>query len=153
VDPNRALSDIREASQAGRGGAAIDAFRALDVWLTEQRGFLPAPWAGRSVEWVSDDTEECEFCAFPESSAVYLRIGNTLVCRDHIWRGLTSALGRHPRFVKAEVPADHPVKVLGPDDKATDRVTCESCGRSWDDAVVTGWTPAPAGRCPFEYWH
>lgn len=51
------------------------------------------------------------------------------------------------------VPADHPVKVLGPDDDATDRVTCGSCGRSWDDAITTGWTPAPSGRCPFEYWH
>lgn len=31
--------------------------------------------------------------------------------------------------------------------------TCGECGRSWDDAVVTGWTPAPSARCPFEYEH
>lgn len=51
------------------------------------------------------------------------------------------------------VPADHPVKVLGPDDPAADRVTCGTCGRSWDDAIATEWTPTPAGRCPFEAWH
>jgi hypothetical protein len=34
-----------------------------------------------------------------------------------------------------------------------DVVTCGHCGRGWDDAVVTGWTPTPAGRCPFEAEH
>ncbi len=29
-------------------------------------------------------------------------------------------------------------------------VTCNDCGRSWDDTIVTGVTPAPAARCPFE---
>ncbi len=58
------------------------------------------------------------------------------------------------RIVDAkEVPEDYPVKVLGPDDPAQDRVTCGTCGRSWDDAVVTGMTPAPSGRCPFEQYH
>lgn len=51
------------------------------------------------------------------------------------------------------VPADFPVKVLAADDPATDRVTCGTCGRSWDDAIVTQWTPAPGARCPFEYFH
>lgn len=31
--------------------------------------------------------------------------------------------------------------------------TCGTCGRAWDDERVTSWTPAPAGRCPFEYDH
>ena len=31
--------------------------------------------------------------------------------------------------------------------------TCGTCGITWDDAVVTGVTPAPSGRCPFEYDH
>lgn len=30
-------------------------------------------------------------------------------------------------------------------------VTCGSCGRTWDDGKVTGWTPTPAGRCALEY--
>jgi hypothetical protein len=34
-----------------------------------------------------------------------------------------------------------------------DIVTCGSCGLSWDDAISTSWTPAPSGRCPFEYQH
>lgn len=28
--------------------------------------------------------------------------------------------------------------------------TCGECGRSWDDSIPTGMTPAPSGRCPFE---
>lgn len=34
-----------------------------------------------------------------------------------------------------------------------DVATCGACGRSWDDALVTSLTPAPSGRCPFEYDH
>ena len=34
-----------------------------------------------------------------------------------------------------------------------DTVTCGSCGRTWNDALVTAYTPAPAARCPFEAWH
>jgi len=34
-----------------------------------------------------------------------------------------------------------------------DFATCGSCGRMWNDADVTGWTPAPSARCPFEYDH
>lgn len=31
--------------------------------------------------------------------------------------------------------------------------SCYSCGRTWDDDHVTSVTPAPSGRCPFEYEH
>ena len=30
---------------------------------------------------------------------------------------------------------------------------CGTCGRAWDDDKATSLTPAPSGRCPFEYWH
>lgn len=30
---------------------------------------------------------------------------------------------------------------------------CGHCGRVWDDSHVSGVTPTPAGRCPFEYSH
>ena len=53
----------------------------------------------------------------------------------------------------AEVPDDFEVKELGADDAAESRCTCGTCGRSWDDAVVTSLTPAPAARCPFEDYH
>jgi hypothetical protein len=52
-----------------------------------------------------------------------------------------------------EVPEDFPVQPLKPGQPAVDRVTCGTCGRSWDDAISTGWTPTPSGRCPFEYFH
>jgi hypothetical protein len=52
-----------------------------------------------------------------------------------------------------QVPADFPVQPLKPGQPATDPVTCGTCGRSWDDAIPTDWTPAPSGRCPFEYYH
>ena len=54
------------------------------------------------------------------------------------------------------IPADFPVKELRTarqKSRARSLVTCADCGRSWDDAVSTGWTPAPAARCPFEYYH
>lgn len=31
--------------------------------------------------------------------------------------------------------------------------TCATCRRTWDDGVVTAYTPAPGGRCPFEDTH
>ncbi|RLE24859.1 MAG: hypothetical protein DRJ50_04055 [Actinobacteria bacterium] len=31
--------------------------------------------------------------------------------------------------------------------------TCGNCGRTWDDSIITSMTPAPAARCPFEYFH
>jgi hypothetical protein len=31
--------------------------------------------------------------------------------------------------------------------------TCGRCGRIWDDGIVSGVTPTPAARCPFEYSH
>lgn len=52
-----------------------------------------------------------------------------------------------------KIPADFPVKPLKPSDQAKDKATCGTCGRSWDDAIPTSWTPAPGGRCPFEYYH
>lgn len=52
-----------------------------------------------------------------------------------------------------EIPADHPVQPLGPDDPAECRATCGHCGLSWDDGKVTSLTPTPAARCPFEWFH
>jgi len=54
---------------------------------------------------------------------------------------------------KSKVPADWPVKPLKPGQNPPGKATCGTCGRSWDDSIGTEWTPAPAGRCPFEYFH
>jgi hypothetical protein len=58
------------------------------------------------------------------------------------------------------VPATHPVRPLRRNSKAwkiaTNRrslATCGTCGRSWDDDIITSMTPAPSARCPFEYCH
>lgn len=55
--------------------------------------------------------------------------------------------------MKIQVPKDFPVQPLKPDESAKDRCTCGTCGLSWDDGKPTEWTPTPAGRCPFEYFH
>jgi len=34
-----------------------------------------------------------------------------------------------------------------------DIATCGTCGQSWNDALITGRTPAPSARCPYEYIH
>ncbi len=31
--------------------------------------------------------------------------------------------------------------------------TCLTCFRTWNDAKISGLTPAPSGRCPYEYAH
>lgn len=51
------------------------------------------------------------------------------------------------------IPASHSVQPLEPGDEAIDQKTCLTCGLSWDDGKSTSITPAPAGRCPFEYFH
>lgn len=51
------------------------------------------------------------------------------------------------------IPKDWPVQPLKPGQKAKDPATCGYCGLSWDDAIPTSMTPAPAGRCPFEQFH
>jgi hypothetical protein len=58
-----------------------------------------------------------------------------------------------PSAYHEPIPDDFPVRPLGPGDKAKDKVTCGYCGLSWDDAIPTSWTPTPAARCPFEYFH
>ncbi len=51
------------------------------------------------------------------------------------------------------IPKDHPVQPLRKGQKAKEKAMCGACGRSWDDGKVTSITPAPAARCPFEYYH
>jgi hypothetical protein len=51
------------------------------------------------------------------------------------------------------IPKDFEVQPLRPGQKAEDPVTCGHCGLTWDDGIGTTWTPAPSGRCPFEYFH
>ena len=52
-----------------------------------------------------------------------------------------------------KIPKDFPVQPLKPGQEAKEKMTCGTCGLSWDDAIPTSLTPAPAARCPFEYYH
>jgi hypothetical protein len=52
-----------------------------------------------------------------------------------------------------DISKDYQVRPLRRGQKAEDRVTCGTCGLSWDDSITTSITPAPAARCPFEYFH
>lgn len=62
-----------------------------------------------------------------------------------------------PRLAEGVVPKDFPVQPIVADEfgtyQAEKPVTCGTCGRTWDDAVVTSMTPAPSARCPFEAFH
>jgi hypothetical protein len=43
------------------------------------------------------------------------------------------------------------IVILDADDP--NATVCADCGAAWDDRVSTGWTPTPAGRCPWEDTH
>lgn len=51
------------------------------------------------------------------------------------------------------------VEIVDASEREFERLTsggvtrCGYCGRMWDDSVWSALTPAPAGRCPFEYEH
>ena len=51
------------------------------------------------------------------------------------------------------IPKTWEVQPLKPGQKAAAKATCGHCGLSWDDGKVTGMTPAPSARCPFEAFH
>lgn len=51
-----------------------------------------------------------------------------------------------------KIPKNYPVQPKDPSE-CKEPVTCGTCGLTWDDAIVTSMTPAPAARCPFEYFH
>lgn len=60
---------------------------------------------------------------------------------------------QHPDGYDSLHPHDWQKGGKTPDSGEIRWATCNTCGRSWDDAFITGRTPAPAGRCPFEYEH
>lgn len=46
-----------------------------------------------------------------------------------------------------------PVRELEDWENPPGAMMCVHCGRRWDDSIPTSMTPAPSGRCPFEYEH
>ena len=51
------------------------------------------------------------------------------------------------------IPADFEVQPVPLGTKGEDIATDGYCGLSWDDSIVTDYTPAPSARCPFEGFH
>lgn len=62
-------------------------------------------------------------------------------------------IARRSSKTHLRIPPDFAVQPLKPGQPATTPTQCGHCGLSWDDAIATGYTPAPAARCPFEYFH
>ena len=54
-----------------------------------------------------------------------------------------------------EISEDNGADVQTDDDGKTivRTATCGECGKSWNDALITGRTPAPSARCPYEHMH
>lgn len=98
----------------------------------------------------------CKQCGGPSPVGVgYVDITDGAAARS---AGVTVCRCGHSVHAQATlppVPPDFPVQPLTPDQAglATDPATCGECGRTWDDAVSTGMTPVPSGRCPFEHFH
>jgi hypothetical protein len=103
-----------------------------------------------SAEQIAADSLGYEFVIYsPESGA----INWTAFRNADDFRAWMNAYGVTLDTDWEEIPDDFPVHELYDEDDATDRMSCGTCGREWDDAVPTGWTPTPSGRCPFEYFH
>lgn len=60
---------------------------------------------------------------------------------------------KHTVIPRIQIPKDWEVQPLRDGDTCPGRTTCGTCGLSWDDNLITGLTPVPSGRCPFEPFH
>lgn len=85
-----------------------------------------------------------------QARAQYESIAEMVAAADMDWDRLEELREERDSY-QPEVPDDFPVQPIegGTDNTAT----CGECGRAWDDAIPTEYTPAPAARCPFELFH
>jgi hypothetical protein len=148
-------------------------FRGLDEWLT-RGGFPPEAWregpdaCGEESPASSEDEGDWLYDSAHLSAAEQAaRLAQLSEARpDAEVGGRRVAAGRgalfevwiRPREDEAptrvsDIPADWPVQPVRPVPGDREIVTCGHCGLSWDDALVTSMTPAPAARCPFERFH
>lgn len=58
-----------------------------------------------------------------------------------------------PDDVEAALIDDQEVQVDEMGHPVVDWAQCGNCLRWWNDAAISYVTPAPSGRCPFEYEH
>lgn len=132
------------------------------------------PLVHDAVYWINQRTGNyrCLLCGFQRHDGrpgAHLRAehsepaaSNPPVAREQAarggWKGTQHAApvaqegSRHMSILR-RIPRDFPVRPLRRSTKRKGRTTCGTCGLAWDDDKITGMTPAPAGRCPFEYFH
>lgn len=131
----------------------LNAPRGVEYWATiTTRGTLP----GFPLEWL---VYQFSFRAPWKRGPALLRLaltgaqGNSEHGRKATAQQVRDMARRYGFMELDGLPPTWPVKPLEPGEEAKDRTTCGTCGRSWDDAIITSMTPAPAARCPFESWH
>lgn len=125
----------------------------LQAWNKFERTLPnPAPKGEDELtRFLWDLSKRGEIGKFEEADWIDMgkKLGLTPEETNELIRQSASFLGEGPRGRR---PAAW-VTSSGGSRRNPDEVTCGSCGLSWDDSVSTSWTPAPAGRCPFEYFH
>jgi hypothetical protein len=100
-------------------------------------GSLPTTWELRTYDVWSNAEDGWEVNDSYSAGTVELRIPQT----------------RYNAGQLTPVPHDWPVQPLRQGQHANNPATCGTCKRSWDDGIVTGMTPTPSARCPFEQFH
>lgn len=159
-------ADIREEWRITAESEA----EARQIWETEEGASAAVEYLGEVVQGNEEDRELVELVAerradpeaaarFPLSDWRYeVANGDTLRGFDE-WRAAKIEADEEPAELPP-VPADFSVQPIQPGtpeyqaaEERRDLATCGTCGRSWDDGISTQWTPTPAGRCPFEYFH
>lgn len=124
---------------------------------------IPEAWSYTPFAIMDDGGTLCTACVKDESNPVHLdgdadgwRIeGWQLDCDtdgpvwcDHCNKLIVEGV---ETLTLSDIPESFPVRPTHR--RGANIATCGSCGLSWDDSLSTGWTPAPSGRCPFEYFH
>ena len=71
-----------------------------------------------------------------------------------VYRSLVNHDGYDPNIIVAREVSPNATYQRNEDGTIKiDILECGECFEQWNDAVITGITPAPSGRCPFEYEH
>jgi hypothetical protein len=132
---------VAEPKPVGVRCAGCDEVRPVFTWVPGSDGYEHFPACSAECEAAlkaagdpddEDDKPYADSLSGPVT-AFHRSLGRAMVCEP--------------------IPDDYPVRPLDVDEPAKDRKTCGYCGWSWDDAIVTGMTPAPGARCPFESFH
>lgn len=174
MDPNETLRQIRALIQDVRtlkddpedvARVLADRVEALDSWL-RQGGFPPEAWREGPDEhpehiYVPEAPSDDPYCAThgrrfaPEIGCPEcLGYGVCLTCGAPCDGDGCTADDDHLAAVdRPIIPADIPVRPLEDGDEPAGWARDLACGLAWDDSISTSYTPAPAGRCPFEAFH